>query len=590
MTTSDEAARQFSRRAWTRAMERTASLSREPTRTLPVLIDEWAAQHEDRPALECPSRTLTYRGLAEQAHRYARWAIAEGIAPGEVIALLMGNIPEYLAIWLGLTRVGITVALINTQLRGALLAHPIRAVSARAIIFESRFAEAMAALRPALPTEIDYWVHGEGDVTAPRIDEAAALLPSEPLPADAAPLPHISDRALYIYTSGTTGLPKAAIVSHLRLLQWSQWFAGLIDTQPTDRMYDCLPLYHSIGGIVAPGATLAGGGTVVLRDRFSATGFWRDVVESRCTLFQYIGELCRYLLQVPTDPIETSHSLRLCCGNGLTGAVWTKFQERFRIPQILEYYAATEGSFSLYNCEGRPGSIGRIPPFLAHRLPVALVQYDPDTELPLRDDAGRCVRCGVDEPGEALGQIRDAHGKPAGHFEGYADEAATKRKLLHDVFEPGDCWYRTGDLMRQDAQGFFYFVDRVGDTFRWQGENVSTTEVAAVLTAIPGVLDAVVYGVVVPGAEGRAGMAALVVDDSFDWISFARLVTSTLPAYAQPLFARLVPAIELTGTFRRRKQDFVAAALDPAYVQGPLFFLDRAHGRYSPLDSSAPPQ
>jgi fatty-acyl-CoA synthase len=351
-------------------------------------------------------------------------------------------------------------------------------------------------------------------------------------------------------------------------------------------MYDCLPLYHSIGGIVAPFATLIGGGTVVLRERFSASGFWRDVIDSRCTLFQYIGELCRYLLQSPQDPLETAHTLRLCCGNGLNASVWEAFQQRFRIPQILEYYAATEGSFSLYNCEGRVGSIGRIPPFLTHRLPVALVKYDLTTELPLRDSAGRCVRCDINESGEALGQVHDAKGAPGGRFEGYVDVTATERKLLRDVFEVGDSWYRTGDLMRQDAQGFFYFVDRVGDTFRWKGENVSTTEVGGVLASIPGIVDAVVYGVAVPGSEGRAGMAALVIDDAFDRAAFAQAVRERLPSYAQPMFVRVVPAIELTGTFRQRKQELAGAGFDPASIADPLYFREPGTGEYVRLDSA----
>jgi fatty-acyl-CoA synthase len=572
------------RQAWTRAMERTATLAHEPTRTLPVLIDAWAERSDAFPALESIHGTLSYRALAERVHRYARWGLREGFAPGDVVALLMGNRPEYLAIWLGLTRIGVTVALLNTHLRGALLAHPIRAVAARAVIFEAPFAESVAAVRAELPADTDYWAHGTDSDNAPRIDAAAALLSGDVLAPHEAPGVRLADRALYIYTSGTTGLPKAAVVSHLRLLQWSHWFAGLIDAQPTDRMYDCLPLYHSIGGVVAPFATLIGGGTVVLRERFSASGFWRDMSNSRCTLFQYIGELCRYLLNSPKDPYETAHTLRLCCGNGLQAAVWEAFQQRFRIPEILEYYAASEGSFSLYNCEGRPGSIGRIPPFLSHRLPVALVKYDVATELPLRNEAGRCVRCAIDEPGEALGQVKDARGTPSGRFEGYADEAASERKLLRDVFEPGDCWYRTGDLMRQDAQGFFYFVDRVGDTFRWKGENVSTTEVGAVLAAIPGVIDAVVYGVAMPGTEGRAGMAALVTDETFDWDVFTRTVLERLPSFAQPLFVRLVPAIELTGTFRQRKQELAAAGCDPGGIADPLYCIDREAQTYVPLE------
>jgi fatty-acyl-CoA synthase len=365
-------------------------------------------------------------------------------------------------------------------------------------------------------------------------------------------------------------------------MQWSHWFAGLIDVTPADRMYNCLPLYHSVGGVVAAGATLVGGGAVVLRERFSASTFWQDLVAERCTLFQYIGELCRYLLNAPSRPEETEHQLRLACGNGLRAEVWVPFQERFRVPQILEYYAATEGNFSLYNCEERAGSVGRIPPFLSHRVPVTLVKFDVEAALPVRDAAGRCLRCAVNEVGEAIGQIMDDRG--ATRFEGYTDDAASGQKILRDVFFAGDAWYRTGDLMRQDAQGFFYFVDRIGDTFRWKGENVSTTEVAGVIAAVAGVTDVAVYGVTIPNADGRAGMAAVVVTQDFE-LSKLRQALTSLPAYARPVAVRILTALEITGTFKLRKQDLVREGLDPARVTDPLFLDHPAQQEYVPLDA-----
>jgi fatty-acyl-CoA synthase len=366
-------------------------------------------------------------------------------------------------------------------------------------------------------------------------------------------------------------------------MQWSQWFAGLMDVQPGDRMYDCLPMYHSVGGVVATGATLVGGGAVVLRERFSASAFWKDVLEERCTLFQYIGELCRYLLSAPPQREECAHALRLACGNGLSADVWPEFQRRFRVPQILEYYAATEGNFSLYNCEGRVGAIGRIPPFLAHRVPVALVKFDVEAGAPARDPSGRCVRCTPGEVGEALGEITAGSG--VARFEGYTDADASASKILRHVFAPDDAWYRTGDLMRQDEQGFFYFVDRVGDTFRWKGENVSTTEVAGVIGGLPGVSDVAVYGVSVPGTEGRAGMAALVAGEGFALETLRRELAARLPRYARPVFLRIVPAIELTGTFKLRKQQLVREGYDPAAVSDALYFDDAARGAYVPLDA-----
>src|SRR5579862_672301 len=391
-------------KAWVRALERTAAIEKTPTRTLPIVIDSLAEDRGNAPALTARDSSLSYHELATAMRRYARWAHAHGLRRGDVVGLLMSNCPEYLAIWLGLTRVGVVVALLNTHLRRASLAHCINTVAPKHIIVSAELSEALGEIRTRVRAPPSVWVHGSTVGEFPRIDVAIAELSAAPLAEDQEDAPGLKDRALHIYTSGTTGLPKAANVSHLRLMQWSHWFAGLMNTQPSDRMYNCLPLYHSVGGVVATGATLVRGGTVVLRERFSASEFWHDIVEERCTLFQYIGELCRYLLGSPPHPDEARHSLRLCCGNGLRADVWKPFQERFKIPQILEYYAATEGSFSLYNCEGRPGAIGRIPSFLSHRMPVALVKFDEGRGAPLRDDAGLCVRCGVNEAGEAIGE------------------------------------------------------------------------------------------------------------------------------------------------------------------------------------------
>ena len=237
-------------------------------------------------------------------------------------------------------------------------------------------------------------------------------------------------------------------------MQWSHWFAGMLDTRKSDRMYTCLPMYHSVGGVVAVGATLVNGGSVLLRRGFSARHFWSDIAKWDCTLFQYIGELCRFLLQAAPSAPQPDHRIRLCCGNGLRADVWGPFKERFHIPQILEFYAATEANFSLYNCEGKPGAIGRIPSFLQHRFPVALVRFDIEAGAPVRNDAGFCERCATDEAGEAISKISADAMDAGGRFEGYTDKAASDLKVLRNVFVNGDAWFRSGDLMRRDNAGF----------------------------------------------------------------------------------------------------------------------------------------
>jgi fatty-acyl-CoA synthase len=350
-------------------------------------------------------------------------------------------------------------------------------------------------------------------------------------------------------------------------------------------MYDCLPMYHSIGGVVAIGALLVRGGSVVIREKFSAGEFWDDIAKWDCTLFQYIGELCRYLVNAPPHPRERAHRLRLCCGNGLRADIWRDFKARFEIPRILEFYAATEGNVSLYNVEGEVGAIGRVPPFLTHRFPLALVKFDALSGAPARGADGRCIRCATNESGEAIGRIKDDVA-PGGEFEGYTDAAATGQKILRDVFAPGDAWYRTGDLMRMDAAGFFYFVDRIGDTFRWKGENVATSEVAAAILTFPGIADASVYGVAVPGTEGAAGMATLVSDGALDVAELRRHLAKRLPAYARPLFLRIKHSIETTATFKHKTSELARQGFDLATVSDPIFFDDPECHAYVRLDQA----
>ena len=324
--------------------------------------------------------------------------------------------------------------------------------------------------------------------------------------------------------------------------------------------------------------------SVVLSEKFSAGSFWHDVARWDCTLFQYIGELCRYLLKAPPSEFDTRHRLRLACGNGLRGDIWEAFQSRFSIPRILEFYAATEGNFSLYNVEGKPGAIGRVPPMLAHRFPAAIVRVDAELGTPIRNADGLCVACGPGEVGEAVGKIGTAD-EAGGRFEGYTNAAETEKKVLRDVFAKGDAWFRTGDLMMRDESGFFHFVDRVGDTFRWKGENVSTSEVNEAILDCPGVIEAATYGVVVPGADGRAGMAAIVTDDRFDLGAFSNHLARRLPAYACPVFVRLCAALDNTETFKRKKHDLARAGFDPRDITDPLFFRDPKSGDFLALDA-----
>jgi fatty-acyl-CoA synthase len=555
--------------AWLRALAMTAPIAKEPARILPVAIAEIAAANPDAPALLAEDETFTFGALAERARRYRQWALRQGVAKGDVVCLLMPNRPDYMAIWLGIASIGGIVALLNTNLTGVSLAHCIDIVRPKHLIVDNELSDAFETARPHLQTRAQVWPH-DADLLDDTADEDELARPSVT----------IDDCALMIYTSGTTGLPKAAKVSHRRLMTWSAWFAGMIGTHADDRMYNCLPMYHSVGGVVATGAVLLNGGSVALARKFSASKFWDDVARFDCTLFQYIGELCRYLVHAPPHPAETQHRLRLAVGNGLRPDVWDTFKDRFKIPQILEFYASTEGNVTMFNAESKPGAIGRMPPFLAHRSAVALVKFDVETGEPVRDAQGFCIRCSTDETGEALGLVGGSG--VGGRFEGYTSAEETEKKVLRNVFKPGDAWFRTGDLMRQDAAGFYYFVDRVGDTFRWQGENVATAEVGEVLGSFPGISEATVYGVAIPGHDGRAGMAAIV--GAPDLKALWKHLADRLPGYARPVFLRLRGEIEITATFKHRKNDLAREGF--AVTVDPVFVADRRQKTYVPLDAT----
>jgi fatty-acyl-CoA synthase len=565
-----------------RALRMTKPIAQQKTRIFPHVIEELAVKYGDKPALIGAHDTLSYRALAARANRYTRWARNQKLGHGETVCLLMPNRPEFMAIWLGIIQAGGACALLNTNLVGASLAHCIDTVDPKHIIVAAELLGPFSIIEPILKSKPRVWLHGDGP--RERIDTLVQGFSDAPLAADERAMLTIEDKALYIYTSGTTGLPKAANINHYRVMLAAYGFAGILGTRADDRMYDCLPMYHTAGGLVATGAVLVSGGTTIIRERFSAREFWDDIVRNKCTMFQYIGELCRYLVNSPPHPNETSHRLRMACGNGLRPDIWDEFKTRFKIPHILEFYAATEGNVSMFNIEGMPGAIGRIPWFLAHRFPTALVQFDVEHEMPVRGADGFCIRCKVNEVGEAIGKIISDPTKPAARFEGYARKSEDERKILRDVFETGDAWFRTGDLMRQDENGFFYFVDRIGDTFRWKGENVSTSEVAEALGRYPGIAEANVYGVLVPGRDGRAGMAAIVAEGVLDLNALRGHLSHCLPDYARPVFLRIRGEIEVTSTFKQKKIDLVKQGFDPAATRDKIYFNDPERQTFVTLD------
>ena len=556
-----------------RAISKITKVANNPGRTFPQVARGLAETYGDRLALISDRERMTYRQFDQRGDQYARWAQAHGVAKGDVVALMMPNRPEYLAAWLGITRAGGVVALLNTNLSGTALAYCVNIVKAKHVIVEASLIDSFRTTEPHLTEAPHFWCHGAALEGYERLDTKLDQLPKTPIADADLPRLTIEDKCLYVYTSGTTGLPKAANINHYRVQGIMFGFNGAMKMRPEDRVYVCLPMYHTSGGVLGPGAALTAGASVVLRERFSASMFWDDIVKNDCTIFVYIGELCRYLLNSPTHPLEAKHKIRVACGNGLRPDIWADFQRRFRIRKILEWYAATEGNCVFFNFDGKIGAVGRIPKWMEKKFFVEIVRSDIETEAPLRGPDGFVVKCQPGEVGEAISKIMNDPKRPSQRFEGYADPAATEKKILRDAFEKGDRWFRTGDLMRKDATGYYYFVDRIGDTFRWKGENVATSEVSEAITVFPGVKEANVYGVRVPGAEGRVGMAAMVVEDGIDLDGFARHVTQQLAAYARPVFLRVTHEIGTTSTFKQRKYDLVKQGFDPTAIGDEIFFL-----------------
>ncbi|MBK6577104.1 MAG: long-chain-acyl-CoA synthetase [Sandaracinaceae bacterium] len=530
--------------------------------TLLEVLQENAREAGHELALEMGDQRLTWRTLERLTSRIAHVLRGLGVRKGDVVALVGTNSPLYVALVLGCTRVGATTAMINSNLRGRPLSHALLVSKANVVLVEASLAAAVAERDDLHALRVMTFGRGELET---ELDKAPAA-PFPPAPVS------VDDDFIYIYTSGTTGMPKPCRISHGRALSAAAGFGPLMfDWQPGDKLYCVLPLYHANGFMIGIGGCIMARVPVALRATFSATQFWSDVKRYRATAMIYIGELCRYLVNTPEHPDERDNTLRVAVGNGLRSDVWGPFQERFGIADVREFYAATEAPGFLLNFSGKRGSVGRMP--FGGMGWMVLAKYDVEADDHVRDAQGFCVESTADEPGELLVKL-GAIKTPATEFRGYTDAAATSKKVLRNVFEPGDEYFRSGDLLRRDDLGFYYFVDRIGDTYRWRGENVSTAEVADVLAQTPNVAEATVVGVRVPSQEGACGLVAVVLDPGKKLdLAALRKEAESLPAYARPRFVRVQSALELTGTFKVQKNQLKHDGADPAKVADPLFVL-----------------
>ncbi|XP_068234589.1 long-chain fatty acid transport protein 4-like [Palaemon carinicauda] len=550
---------------------------------VPKVFMENVRKNPNKVALIFEGREWTFAQVDEYSNRIGNFMVEQGFKHGDNIALYMFNRPEYVCIWLGCAKVGVVPALINFNLQNVSLVHSIKVADCKAVICGM---ELQAPVNEVLDElNLPVFVSGCGN-TAPIIKGAKNLDPllsaSNPTPPPQIDSVKSNDRLIYIYTSGTTGLPKAAVIKHIRFMFFVTATHCMVGLTEDEIIYNPLPLYHTAGGMVGIGQVLLFNNTAVIRQKFSVSQYWVEAKKYGCTVGQYVGEICRYLLSAPPKPEDTQHKVRVMFGNGVRQQIWEQFTSRFNMPCIAEFYGATEGIANIVNMEGKPGSCGFLSLLFPDALPCYLIKVDEETGEPIRDANGLCIKCKPGESGEFVGIIKKSD--PLRDFQGYADSKATQKKLVKDVVRKGDIAFKSGDILIQDELGYMYFKDRTGDTFRWKGENVSSTEVEGIVSKIADHKDAVVYGVEVSGCEGRAGMAAIVdPNNELDIKEFSEGIKKPLPVYARPLFLRIISEIDVTGTFKLKKLNLQKEGFNPNKVGGKLYFLDYKLGQYVEL-------
>ncbi|XP_067947380.1 long-chain fatty acid transport protein 1-like [Watersipora subatra] len=529
-------------------------------------------------------RKWTYREVDTYSNQVANHFLSLGCQPGDSVAVFMESSSQYVGLWLGLAKIGVVPALINYNLRLNALVHCLKAASVKSVVYGSELRSAIEEAAHLLPATLPLYELGPIDSSSPTLLDQTILSASCSRP----PLMKydFNSPLIFIYTSGTTGLPKAAKVVHSRYFYMASSIYNFGNMNSSSVIYDTLPLYHTAGGILGVGQALMNGVTVVIRKRFSASNFWFDCIKYNCTSAQYIGEICRYLLAQPTRTEDRMHQVTMMYGNGLKPQIWTEFRDRFGIKKITEFYGATESNANAVNIDNRVGCVGFTSMIAPSMHPISVILVDKQTGAPLRGADGLCMRAPPGEPGELVGKIQNTDA--IHRFDGYSTNDATSKKVAHDVFSHGDSYFLTGDVLTMDEFGYLYFMDRTGDTFRWKGENVSTSEVEALVSNAIDKKDAVAYGVEVQGLEGRAGMVAIEDPHGLvDVTSLYKKLTSVLPNYARPVFVRMLKAASKTGTFKLKKVDLRNEGFDPLKTSDPLFYLNAKLGQYVELTQSA---
>lgn len=543
---------------------------------LGLSFDHAVKSNPDGVAIKYEDRQLSYRQLDEWSSQLANYLLSLGYQKGDVIGVALENRPEMLCACLAAAKTGTVMALINTCQTGKVLIHSISLVKPKMLIIGAELADAFQAVRAELEVAEDrYYCWEDSDTFTNHIDTSAmpkAMTSIGPLIhqqskqcPDTSKNIFLKDPLFYLFTSGTTGLPKAVIINHGRWMKAYGFFGHFFNLNKSDTLYVTLPLYHATAMIVCWSCVIAGAGSFALQRKFSASHFWRDIKKFEATSFGYVGELCRYLIDTPPCADEKDNRVSKVIGNGLRPSIWKAFKTRFGIEEVLEIYGASESNIGFSNLLNFDNTVGLCP------VAFKIVAYDQKSDQPIRDQEGFMSTVGRGEIGLLLGEINDKT-----PFDGYTDKNKTQEKILKDVFVKGDAYFNTGDIMRDIGYRHTQFVDRVGDTFRWKGENVSTTEVESIIAELSGISAAIVYGVEIIGTNGRACMVAITLEEDvvFDKAfqnSFLLQLSEHLPSYAMPIFIRELGCIETTGTFKYKKNSLKDIGFNPTKTDDALW-------------------
>ncbi|XP_072401319.1 long-chain fatty acid transport protein 4-like isoform X2 [Diabrotica undecimpunctata] len=551
--------------------------------TISQIFQKHVKKHPNKTCIIFEDQEWTFAQVDEYSNKIANIFKSHGYKKGDKVALFLENKPEFICIWLGLSKIGVITPLINTNLRLTTLVHSITIAKSQAIIFGTELSDAISEILDKIEAEVAlYQISCNNNIENVNqkyhnldtlVKEASSICPTVK-----DPLNH-HDCLVYIYTSGTTGLPKAAVITNSRYIFIAAAINKMCNFKSSDVFYTPLPLYHTAGGCMTVGQMLIFGATIVIRKKFSASGYFSDCRRYKATVAQYIGEMCRYILAVSPSDKDKNHNIRMIYGNGLRPQIWREFVDRFNIPLVSEFYGATEGNANIVNIDNTVGAIGFVSRIIPSVYPISIIKVDQNTGEPIRNAKGLCMPCKPNEPGVFIGKI--IPNNPSRAFLGYVDEEASKKKVVHDVFHHGDSAFLSGDILVADEFGNLFFKDRTGDTFRWKGENVSTAEVEAVISNLVDYKDVVVFGVEIRGQEGRAGMAAILdPDEKVDMTRLMAGLKKTLPSYARPIFIRILSKIDLTGTYKLKKNDLQDQAFDPSKISDNIYYLDSTKGTY----------